>query len=82
MDINFNSLQFLVIEPIKGTSKNSKISFSLREKVGMRGLKSIIYIPHPSPLPVGEGIFRGSLKEISNNWLHSWFDRHTTDVTN
>jgi hypothetical protein len=47
---------------LKGTSKNSKISFSLREKVGMRGLKSIIYTPHPSPLPVGESIFRGSLK--------------------
>jgi hypothetical protein len=26
-------------------SKNSKISFSLREKVGMRGLKSKIYTP-------------------------------------
>ena len=26
----------------------------------MRVLKSIIYVPHPSPLPVGEGIFRGS----------------------
>jgi hypothetical protein len=41
------------------TSKNSKSSFSLREKVGMRGLKSIIY--NPSPLPEGEGIFRDSL---------------------
>ncbi len=27
----------------------------------MRGLKSI-YIPHPSPLPEGEGIFKGSPK--------------------
>jgi hypothetical protein len=34
---------------------------SLREKAGMRGLKSIIYNPHPSPLPEGEGIFRDSL---------------------
>jgi len=25
----------------------------------MRGLKSIVYIPHPNPLPEGEGIFRG-----------------------
>ncbi|MEQ1544781.1 M20/M25/M40 family metallo-hydrolase [Methyloglobulus sp.] len=44
-----------------GISKNSKNSFSLREKVGMRGLKSSIYNPHPSPLPEGEGIFRDSL---------------------
>ena len=28
----------------------------------MRDLKSITYIPHPNPLPVGEGIFRGSHK--------------------
>jgi hypothetical protein len=28
---------------LMGISKNSKISFSLREKAGMRGLKSIIY---------------------------------------
>jgi uracil DNA glycosylase len=34
-----------------GISKNSKNSFSLREKVGMRDLKSSIYSPHPSPLP-------------------------------
>ncbi len=32
--------------------------FSLREKVGMRGLESIF--PHPSPLPGGEGTFQGS----------------------
>ncbi|MDA1343533.1 MAG: type III pantothenate kinase [Proteobacteria bacterium] len=43
-----------------GISKNSKSSFSLREKVDMRGLKSSIYNPHPSPLPEGEGIFRDS----------------------
>jgi|CXWL01.1.fsa_nt_gi GT2 family glycosyltransferase len=51
---------------IKGTSNNSKISFSLREKVGMRVLKSISYThnpsPSPSPIPVGEGIFKDSLK--------------------
>jgi hypothetical protein len=39
-----------------GISKNSKSSFSLREKVGMRDLKSSIYNPHPSPLPEGEGV--------------------------
>jgi hypothetical protein len=39
-----------------GTSKNSKNSFSLWEKVGMRALKSNIYNPLPSPLPEGEGI--------------------------
>jgi hypothetical protein len=44
-----------------GTSKNSKNSFSFREKTGMRGLKSISYTPHINPLPVGEGVFRGSL---------------------
>jgi len=44
-----------------GISKNSKSSFSLREKAGMRGLESSIYTPHPNPLPEGEGIFRGSL---------------------
>ena len=32
--------------------------FSLRGKVGMRGLESIF--PHPSPLPGEEGIFQGS----------------------
>jgi hypothetical protein len=37
-------------------TKNLKNSFSfipfrvLREKVGMRGLKSILYSPHPNPL--------------------------------
>ena len=59
------------------TSKNTKVSFSLwddymdavgramsgtiAEKVGMRVLKSVIYTPHPSPLPEGEGIVRSSL---------------------
>ncbi len=46
----------------KGTPKNSNTSFSLWEKVGMRILKSDAYIPHPSHLPEGEGIFRGSHK--------------------
>ncbi|MEQ1545121.1 hypothetical protein, partial [Methyloglobulus sp.] len=41
--------------------KNSKNSFSLWEKAGMRVIKSSNYIPHPSPLPEGEGIIRGSL---------------------
>jgi len=36
-------------------------SFSLREKVGMRGLKSIGNDPHPSPLPGGEGISDATL---------------------
>jgi hypothetical protein len=36
-------------------------SFSLREKVGMRGLKSIGNDPHPSPLPEGEGISDATL---------------------
>jgi len=31
----------------------------------MRALKSIIYTPHPSPLPAGEGIFRGFYKALS-----------------
>jgi predicted helicase len=45
------------------TSKNSTDSFSLREKAGMRVLKSVDHSsPHPSPLPEGEGIFRGSLQ--------------------
>jgi hypothetical protein len=44
-----------------GISKNSKSSFSLWEKVGMRVLKSIIYNPHPSPLPEEEGVFRDPL---------------------
>jgi hypothetical protein len=30
----------------------------------MRGLKSSIYNPHPSPLLEGEGIFRDSLNSI------------------
>jgi hypothetical protein len=56
---------------LKGISKNSKSSFSLREKVRMRVLKSSIYNLHPSSLPEGErsegsGIFRDSLKGISN----------------
>jgi hypothetical protein len=37
----------------------------------MMGLKSSIYNPHPSPLPEEEGIFRDSLKGISNNSLSS-----------
>jgi hypothetical protein len=44
----------------KVTSKNSKNSFSLWEKVGMRALKSSGYFPHPSPLPEGEGNIRDS----------------------
>ncbi len=47
---------------LKWASKNKNTSFSPREKVGMRELKSITYPPHPSPLPEGEGMFRGSLK--------------------
>jgi hypothetical protein len=34
-------------------------SGTVAEKVGVRDLKSSIYIPHPSPLPEGKGIFRG-----------------------
>ncbi|NOU22926.1 MAG: FecR family protein [Methyloglobulus sp.] len=54
----------------KVASKNLKSPFSLREKVGMRGLKSIIYNPPPSPLPEGEGIFKDSLNtQITQNHL-------------
>ena len=37
----------------------------------MRGLKSISYIPHPNPLPMGEGLIRDSLMAsfISNSSL-------------
>ncbi|MEQ1545755.1 hypothetical protein [Methyloglobulus sp.] len=40
---------------VKEISKNSKNSFSLWEKVGMRALKIIIYNHHPRPNPEGEG---------------------------
>ena len=32
----------------------------------MRGLEPSIYNPHPSPLPEGEGIFRGYHNSISS----------------
>ena len=34
---------------VKETSKNLKKVFSVREKVGKRSLKSIIYNPQPNP---------------------------------
>ncbi len=43
------------------TSKNSKTSFSLWEKIGVRVSKPNCYSPHLSPLPGGEGVFRGYL---------------------
>jgi transmembrane sensor len=63
-------------------SETPESSFSQREKVGMRGLKSNFKTPHPSPLgnrsrrcptscihavvPVGEGMFRST--QQLNNW--------------
>jgi hypothetical protein len=54
---------------LKGISKNSKNSFSLWEKAGMRVIKSSNYIPHPSPLPEGEGIIGSSLKSNGRQLL-------------
>jgi glutamate dehydrogenase len=73
-------LKKILASQAKEISNNSKSSFPLRddcmdagdratsgtvaEKVGMRGLKSVIYNPHP--LPEGEGIFRDSLKTCAD----------------
>jgi hypothetical protein len=58
-----------------GCRKSRNSSFSHREKVRMRAYKSavcIIYSPHPSPLPRGEGAFTTASRDylgFARVWL-------------
>jgi hypothetical protein len=51
--------KFIAGDKVKGISKNSKKLLLPLGEGWDEGIKSIIYNPHPSPLPEGEGIFRG-----------------------